>query len=159
MEQKPNLVYVLIILWMIIGILFLGCLITYTSNYLDQLDSRSNSVLYDSRWDTMMNFSFALYFLLFLFMVVSSFLLAYVTFMKKSWSWLLGIMFSSFSGFFIYVGIQSLGNLIIMDYFDKIFQNAYSTFQYVTFFVMIFFVPLLLIILTRPQIKTYFGKT
>jgi len=159
MEQRPNLIYVLIILWTIIGILFLGLLITYTTNYLDQLNSKGSLSFSNSKFDTMMNFSLVLYILLFLFIVIFSFLLAYGTFIKKSWSWLLGIMISSFSGFFAYLGIQSLGNLIIMDNFSQMFANAYSTFQYVTFFMMIFFVPILLIILTRPGVKAYFGKT
>jgi len=158
MEQKPYLVYILIILWIVIGILFLGCLITYTTDYFDQLESRSD-FHFDSKWDTMMDFSFAISFLLFLFIVVFSFLLVYWIFTRKSWAWLLGIMISSFLGLYIYSGIQSIGYLIIMDYFDRMFDTAYFTFQYVTYFVMIFFVPLLLIIFTRPQIKTYFGKT
>ncbi len=159
MEQKPNLVYILIILWVVIGILFLGLLITYMTNYLDQIGSMGGAPLGDSQWQTMMNFSFAMYFILFLSITAFSFLLAYGSYMKKNWSWLIGIMTASFLGFFIFLGIQSIGTLIIMDYSDQIFSTTYSSYQYISYILLIFLVPCMLFIIIRPEVKTYFGKT
>ena len=128
MEKKPVLIYILITLWIIIGILFLGILITWTQYYFEQIESTSSSSFRGFQWGTMQNFSFILQFFLDLFIVVFAFLLAYGTFIKKSWSRLVGIMISSFFGFFIYLGIQYLGTAIIMDIFDQMFVNTYFNF-------------------------------
>jgi hypothetical protein len=146
MEQKTNLIYVLTALWIIIGVLFLGSLITYGSYF------------FDSNFSPMF-FSSAAYFILLLFITMIAFVLTYGTFTKKSWSWLIGIMFSSFLGFHAYQGVMIIGNTIMMGNIDGIFRTPYSGFQYVTFFLTIFFVPILLFILTRPTVKAYFGKT
>lgn len=159
MEKKPVLIYILISLWIIIGILFLCVLITWTQYYFEQIESTSSSPFRGSQWDAMQNFSFILQFFRDLFIVVFAFLLAYGTFIKKSWSRLVGIMISSFFGFFIYLGIQYLGTAIIMDSFDQMFLNTYFNFLFITYLLMIFFVPCLLFILTRPNVKAYFEKT
>jgi len=91
--------------------------------------------------------------------VLSAFILAYGTFLKKSWSWITGVMLSSFLGYFAYSGIQLIWSLISMGNIDQLFANLYIGFHYTTYLLMIFFVPAILFILTRPVVKAYFGKT
>lgn len=160
MEQKPNLVYVLIILWIIIGIIFLGLLATYTSNYLEQLESRSNSMFGgDEQWNALSDFYFVMYSILFLGIAIMSFLLIYGTFFQKNWSWLIGIITASSLSFWVWLGLVSIGSSIIMERIDQMFANLYSGFTFISYIMMIFLIPILLIILTRPNVKAYFGKT
>jgi hypothetical protein len=157
MEQKPMLSYILIVMWIVVGILFFCQIIAYSINYFDQLDSVGS--LSGSQFEAQMSYSYLTYMILYLIIVIFSFLLAYGTFMKKSGSWLIGLMLSSFLAFYAYLGIQSIGMYIIMDYLDNIFATAYSSISFITFILMIVFVPCLILILTRPNIKAYFGKT
>ena len=151
--------YILIVMWIVVGVVFLCYMIAHTLNYLDQLDSMSSSFLMSSGWDAYMNYYFATAFILYLGITIFAFLLAYGTFLKKSWSWLIGIMLSSFLGFFAYTGIQTIGTYFFMDRWDTAFSSLYSALAIISYIVMIIVVPCLLFILLRHEIKAYFGKT
>jgi len=160
MEQKPNLIYVLIVLWIIIGILFFGLLAISTTNYLEQLESRSNSIFGgDEQWNAVSDFYFVMYFILFLGITIISFLLIFGTFFQKNWSWLIGIMCASSLSFWVWLGLVSIGSSIIMERIDQMFANLYSGFTFISYIMMIFLIPILLIILTRSSVKAYFGIT
>jgi hypothetical protein len=164
MEKKPHLINILIVLWAIVCFFFLGLLVTHISDYKAQLESMDDSYsmggsyFQDSKWNAIQNFNFVTYFILYLFLTISAFLLAFGTFIKKSWSWFFGMMFSSFLGFYVFLGITSIGSLMIMDNIDNMFTTPYSAFHYTTSFALIFLVPIFLFTLTRPSVKTYFGK-
>jgi len=153
MEKKPSLIYLLIVIWAVICFLFLGLLVVDISNYLEQSETMNQ----DSPFNTANNLNFIIFLILFLLIIISSFLLAFGTIFKKNWSWLFGMMFSSFLGFYVFFGIIAIGTAIIMGYFD-IFETPYSVFSYVTSFAVIILVPILLFILTRQSVKTYFEK-
>lgn len=158
MEKKPAFVYILIGLWITIGVLFLIMLVIHTTYYIDQIATYSGGSFDESNFAVVMIFNLILQFLLFLFIVICSYIIAYGTFMKKSWSWLFGIILSSFLGFYIYRGIQLIGYSIIMRNFDQIFSHIYIGFQFILYVLIIFLIPSLLFILTRPYVKTYFKK-
>ena len=153
MNQKPKIIYILVILWIAIGVLFIGTAVKRTLDYQDYLDSTSAFGM-DS-FTTIMTFSYVLYTILFIIIIALSFLLAYGSFMKKSWSWVIGLMLSSFLIYFVFQAISLIGSGIIMENLDQMFNH----FEYVANVVMIFLVPCLLALLTRPTVKTYFGKT
>lgn len=158
MEKKPAFVYILIGLWITIGVLFLVMLVIHTTYYIEQIASYRESPFGESNFTVGLKFNFILQFLLFLFIVICSYILAYGTFMKKSWSWLFGIILSSFLGFYIFQGIQLIGYSIIMKYFSQIFSNLYGGYHFILNVLLIFLIPSLLFILTRPYVKTYFKK-
>jgi len=151
--------YVLFVLWIVVGIIFIGYFIVHSLNYLDQMDTISGSAFGSSQWDVQMTYSYVTYMVLYLIITVFAFLLAYGTFFKKPWAWLTGIMLSSFLGFFAYVGIQAIGIYVIMDYWDNLFSTLYSSLTFISYIAMIIVVPCLLFVLLRPDIKAYFGKT
>jgi len=153
MNQKPKIIYILVILWIAIGVLFIGTAVTRTLNHLDYLDSIGASAM--GQFTTTMTFSYVLYTILFIIIVTLSFLLAYGSFIKKSQSWLIGIILSSFLLFFVFQAIYLIGIGVIMENLDQMFNN----FEYVAYVLMLFFVPCLMVILTRPVVKAYFGKT
>ena len=155
MNQKPKIIYILVILWIAIGVLFIGTAVKRTLDYLDYLDLTDASAMGQFTFTTAMTFSYVLYTILFIIIVTLSFLLAYGSFIKKSRSWLIGIILSSFLIFFVFQAIYLIGGGIIMENLDQMFNN----FEYVAYVLMLFFVPCLMVILTRPVVKAYFGKT
>jgi len=140
-------------LWIVIGVLFLGVAVKRTLDHLDYLDSTSAFGM-DSFFTTITTYSYVLYTILFIIIIVLSFILAYGTFIKKSWSWLIGIMLSSFLAFFAFTAIYFIGYGVIMENLDQMFNN----FESVAYIWMLFFVPCLMVFLTRPEVKAYFGK-
>jgi len=153
MNQKPKIIYILVILWIVIGVLFLGAAVKRTLDHLDYLDTTSAFGM--DYFTTITTFSYVLYTILFIIIIVLSFILAYGTFIKKSWSWLIGIMLSSFLAFFAFLAIYLIGAGVIMENLDQVFNN----FEFVAYILMLFFVPCLMVLLTRPGVKAYFGKT
>ena len=93
MIQKPNIIYLLVILWIIIGVIFIGIAISSTQENLDFIDSFGN---YEDEFSTMVVYSLISSLILFIICIILSFLLAYGTFIKKELFWLIGLMFSSF---------------------------------------------------------------
>jgi len=155
MNGKPSLVYVLIILWILVGILFAGTLIKRTTDHLDYLEQTEGySSYFDDSFNTLQNFSFYLYALLFIAIIIISCLLVYGMLLDKKWSWLISIMLTSFLGMFLFMGIYMIGAASIMENFSEYFEN----FEFITYLLMIFIVPILLFILMRPEVKSHFGK-
>ncbi len=159
MEKKPNFIYILTGLWVTIGVLFIIMLVIHTTYYLDQIASYRSILPGQSDFATSMTFLLILQFSLFLFIVICSYIITYGTFIKKSWSWLFGIILTSFLGFYIFQGIQLIGYSIMMGSFGLMFSNLYTGFQFILYILIMFFIPSLLFILTRPHVKTYFSKT
>lgn len=155
MNQKPKIIYILIILWIVISVLFIGIAIKRTLDHLDYLDSISAFETVPFPITAITTFSYILYTILSTIIIALSFILAYGTFIKKSWSWLIGIILSSFLAFFAFTAIHLIGSGVIMENLDQTFNN----FESVAYILMLFFVPCLMVLLTRPGVKTYFGKT
>ena len=155
MNQKPKIIYILVILWIVIGVLFIGMAVKRTLDHLDYLDLTSASAFGRDYFTTIMTFSYVLYTILFIIIIALSFILACGTFIKKSWSWLIGIMLSSFLAFFAFSAIYLIGAGVITEHLDQMFNN----FESVVYILMLFFVPCLMVLLTRPVVKAYFGKT
>ena len=135
MNQKPTTIYILVILWIIIGILFLGrtiSLLEYFGFY---------GFYFTTFTGLIVN----------IICIILSFLLAYGTFLKKELFWLIGLMFSSFLFYHILQGINSIGMILR-------FSNLITFFYYVAPILFIFLVPCQLFLLTRPEVKIYFGK-
>jgi hypothetical protein len=156
MEKKPAFVYILIGLWATIGVFFIIMLVVHTTYYLDAIASYNRFSLGPSDYVGYMTFMLIIQIILYLFIVICSYIITYGTFVKKSWSWLLGIILSSFLGFYIFQGIQSIGLFIIMGNFGQVFSNLYTGFQVILFILLMFFIPIILFIMTRPYVRNYF---
>ncbi|MCK4364470.1 MAG: hypothetical protein KAW45_00295 [Thermoplasmatales archaeon] len=155
MEKKPTNIYILLILWIGISIIFSGILIIHTLRYLDTLSFHSGSI---SELDLYISYSFILYLLLYLGIIILSAVSSYGTLFNKKWSWLIGIMFSSFLGYHVFLGIYMVGIMIINESFDNIFTDIQTGFQYIGYIFLIFLIPTSLFILTRKEVRAYFGK-
>ena len=154
MEQKPKLVYLLIILWIIVGVLFLGIFISQIMSHLDYLESvRSYPVPMD-KFMAQINFSYISYEVLYLIIIIFAFILAYGAYFNKKWCWLIGIMYTSALTFNVYMAIVMIGTFIIIGSFASM-----PNFQIIALISMIFFVPCLQFILTKPEVKIYFEKS
>lgn len=159
MNQKPKIIYILIILWIVIGVLVFGIAVKRTLDHLDSIDSISEvpndslPTMNDSI-TTYVTFSYVMYTILYTIIIVLSFILAYGTFIKKSWSWDISIMLSAFLTYFVFTAIFLIGSGVIMGQLDQIFNN----FESVANILMLFFVPCLIVLLTRPEVKAYLGK-
>ncbi len=156
--KKTAFVYILIGLWITIGVLFLLMLVIHTTYYLGRIVSFRGITNDASNIAAGLNFYLILQFLLFLFIVISSFINVYGIFMKKSWSWLFGIILSSFLAYYIFQGIYIIGYSIIVKNFGQMFSDLYTGFQFILYVPIMFFIPSLLFILTRPYVKAYFRK-
>jgi hypothetical protein len=135
MNQKPTTIYILVILWIIIGVLFIG----RTISLIEYLG------LYGLYISTVISIIVGI------ICIIFSFLLAYGTFIKKELFWLIGLMFSSFLFYFVLQGINSIGMILR-------FTNVIRIFYYVAPIFFIFLVPCQIFLLTRPEVKIYFGK-
>ena len=135
MNQKPATIYILVIVWIIIGMLFLGrtiSLLEYFGFY---------GFYFTTFTGIIVN----------IICIILSFLLAYGTYTKKELFWLIGMMFSSFLFYLVLQGINSIGMILR-------FSNVFSFFYYVAPIFFIFLVPCLLFLLTKSEVKIYFGK-
>jgi len=154
MTEKSKIIYILVILWIVIGVLFIGTAVQKISEYLNVIDSFGGFGSPDDITKSM-TFSYVVYTTQFIIIIALSFILAYSSFRKKSQSWLIGIILSSFLIHFVVQAIYFIGFAIIRENFGLIFSN----FEYITYMLMLFIVPCVIFILTRPKVKEYFGKT
>jgi len=155
MEQKPKLVYFLIILWIILGVLLLGIFITQIINHLDSLQSAEEfPSIYKNEYLRQITFSYISSEIFFIVISLFAFILAHAAFINKKWCWLIGIMYTSALAFFVYSAIVMIGNFIVQGSITGL-----GNFLVIVYISMIFFVPCILYILTRPIIKEYFEKS
>ena len=151
--KKSILIYFLITLWIVIGVLFI-CVIYYKySEYSDYIG------IYDrfespNSWINAMTFNYIIFIILFIIVITIAFLLALLTFIKKSQSWLVGLMFSSFLLYFAFQAIHFIGFGVL----SGNLRQFSRTFEYITYMCMLIIAPLVILILTRTEVKTYFGK-
>jgi hypothetical protein len=146
------MIYVLVIFWIVIGMLFIGAVFQRTSDYFHYIDSFSGHM--GGEIIDFTTFHYALYIILFIIIIIFSFLLAICTFIKKGQSWLIGLMFCSFLLCFGFQAIYFIGFLIISGKSDQFFRS----FEYITYMCMLIIIPFVILILTRPKVKAYFGK-
>jgi len=151
-SKRSILIYVLVTLWIVIGILFIGTVFQRTSEYFDNIVSFSRHM--GSDFIDYTTFYYVIFLILFVIIITFSFLLALCTFIKKNRFWLIGLMFSSFLLYFGFQAIYFIGFLIISEKSDQFFRS----FEYITYICMLIIVPLVILILTRPEVKAYFGK-
>ena len=151
--KRSILVYFLVTLWIVIGVLFIGAIYHKYSEYSDYIG------MYDrfggpNSFTNAMTFNYIAFIILFIIVITIAFLLAFFTFIKKSQSWLLGLMFSSFLLYFAFQAIHFIGFGVIS---GNLHQFSRS-FEYITYMCMLIISPLVILILTRPEVKAYFGK-
>ena len=132
MNQKPKIIYILVILWIIIGVLFIGIAISRTLDTLHFLDSASRGG--SDKFTTAITFQYIIYTILFIIIIILSFLLAYESFIKKDLFWLIGLMFSSFLIYFVFQAIYFIGSGIIA---ENIVQML-NSFDYIAYMLLIF---------------------
>jgi hypothetical protein len=152
MVRKPNIIYLLVILWIIIGVIFIGIAISSTQETLDFIDSFGN---YEDEFSTLVVYSLVSSLILYIICIILSFLLAYGTFIKKELFWLIGLMFSSFLLYFVFSAINLIGGGIIRGSIGRMFDTDFHNFALIFF---IFLAPCQIFFLTRPEVKSYFGK-
>ena len=152
MNQKPKIIYILVILWIIIGVLFIGVAISRTLDTMRFLgfSSRGGS----DEFTTAIIFQYIIYTILFVIIIILSFLLSYESFIKKELFWLIGLMFSSFLLYFVFQAIYFIGSGIIAENMVQMLNS----FDYIAYILLIFLVPCQIFLLTRPEVKVYFGK-
>ncbi|KYK20137.1 hypothetical protein AYK21_01580 [Thermoplasmatales archaeon SG8-52-2] len=117
--ERSAFIEILAALWIIIGFLFICIAFQRTSDYLDLTGGiiRSGEGYFLSE----MLFHWAFFTIIFILIIILSFLLAYGSLMKKTRSWLIGIMLSSFLTYFGLYGILILGLTVISeDYGDAL---------------------------------------
>lgn len=153
MNQKPKIIYILVILWIIIGVLFIGTAISRTLSTLDSLDIMGKSA--PDKFTASIIFSYVSYTILLIIIIILSFLLAYESYIKKDLFWLIGLMLSSFLITFVINAINIIGAGIIA---ENLFQ-MFNSFEYIAYILLIFLVPCQIFLLTRPEVKVYFGKS
>jgi len=151
-SKRSIIIYVLFILWIVIGVLFIGAVFQKTSEYFDNIDSFSRHMGDD--FINYITFQHLLFIILFVIIITISFLLAYCTFIKKRKSLLIGLMFSSFLLYFGFRAIYFIGFLILSEKLDQFFRS----FEYITYMLMLIIVPIVIYIQTREEVKAYFGK-
>jgi hypothetical protein len=151
MNQKPNNIYILETMWIIIGVLFI--LITINS-LLDFLRSRPIFDGINGYFTATVNFSFIYYILLSIFLSIISFLIAYKFFIKKDLFWLIGLMFSSFLMYYAINGIHYIGLGIVSGKTAQIFSDL----DIIVPMIFIFLIPCQIFLLFRSDVKVYFGK-
>jgi hypothetical protein len=143
---------ILVALWIIIGFLFICTAFQRTSDYLKMIGGiiRFGEGFFATEW----LFHWAFFTIIFILIIILSFLLAYGSIMKKTQSWLIGIMLSSFLIYFGLQGILILGLTIISEDYGDAFLNL----EFYANILIAFISPILIFILTRPEVKAYFGK-
>jgi len=152
MKQKPKHVYGVILLWIIIALLFLGLITTRTMDFFDYYDSFSEFGSMEGSISNLMTFSYITYIILFIVIVVLSFLMAYSAIFSKGRLWLPSVIVASFLGFFMFQALYILGMSLIRNNVGEIFEN----FESVTYILLLIFVPVLLFLLTRPVVESYY---
>lgn len=153
-NEKPIIIYILVTMWIVIGVSTIGIVAHRTSTFWDYIESLDRVNMPDNITNAM-TFNYVFFIILFTIIIIISFLLAYSSFMKKSYSWLIGLMFSSFLIYFVIQVISSIGLFVIYGKFDVLFNNL----EYIVYIFMLFIVPIVIFIHTRPKVNLYFGKT
>jgi len=151
MVRKPNTIYILVILWIIIGVIFIGIATSSTQETLDNIDG---FIKYNDEFTAFVVYSLVSSLILYVICIILSLLLAYGTYINKELFRLIGLMFSSFLLYFVFSAINLIGGSIIRGSIDHMF-DAFHYFAYIFF---IFLAPCQIFLLTRPEVKSYFGK-
>ena len=158
MEQKPKQVWILIIIWIIIGILFIGMFINETSTYFGNLKFYEDSTFFTgnqaNQFSTDLTFIYVVMVIFDILIIIFSFLLVYTSFYVKKWTWILGIILSSALLYTVYFGIIGVGRAIINGQLLEYFSN----FIAVVYTIIIFIIPCTIYLLTRPTVRKYFEK-
>lgn len=152
MKQKPKHVFGVILLWIIIALLFLGSAITRIIDLFDYYDSNSGFDSVGGSMSNLMTFTYGIYIILFFIIAVLSLLMAYGAIFCKGKLWLPSVISVSFLGFFIFQALYILGVGLMRESVVEIFEN----FESVTYVLLLIFVPVLLFLLTRPVVESYY---
>ena len=150
MEQRPKLINILIVLWILIGILFISEAMYVVENYLCSTvpDVFDMVVQYIDLFA--INIAFTI--LLSIFSVV----LAYGAFKKKSWTWLVGLMFAAYILILsIHESALSVSGLI----FGILGDIAYSYTNLILPLCLTVLAALVIYLSMKPSVKAYFGKS
>jgi len=92
MVRKPNTIYILVILWIIIGVIFIGIATSSTQETLDNIDG---FIKYNDEFTAFVVYSLVSSLILYVICIILSLLLAYGTYINKELFRLIGLMFSS----------------------------------------------------------------
>jgi len=155
MNSKPKLLYLLILLWIIFGIIFiyLGTSSLSIALYIISPESINQLNLEDSEWIQSLMF-FGTFFLTTTMLVFGSIfvIFSYETYQRKTWVWNAGVIISTI---FIVVFSFMLGSLMIT---SLMFMNQ-TIIQALIIIMIAFLTDLgIIFLITRPNIKAYFEK-
>jgi len=157
MEKKPFFIFIIMIVWILIAVFYI-----FRTAYLVYLFQNFNDMfnLHSIEMYSAQVFSYISNILYSLFFIVVSLILALFSFIKKGWTWIFGLMISSYlllsNGF---ESINLLGVSIIGDRFNNIFGEMFYTLYFISMIALTILAIIIIVLSFNPSVKSYFGKT
>jgi hypothetical protein len=152
MDQKPKLIKILIILWLLVGCLFIIFAVDNELFY-ENIFKSSDEDYKATAWYTLDDVYYVLGTISFLIQIIFSFLFAFVIYKKKTWSWTGGLILAS------YVSIYYPHRLITNTARQMLNLPGNEYLSIGLDVIVTIFAILIIYLITHPVVKGYFGKT
>ena len=157
MKQLPNIIKILIILWILVGILFIIKEIDVINTYLDTIEMYDSARFFDDEHlqysKDYTNYLFISNSILNFSCIFLSVFVSYIIYNIHKYSWIISIMFSSF---LIYSAYNSF-----LFFIRRIFLKPPVEYEYKysdVFHIILILIPIIIYYLFKPEVKKYFGK-